>query len=36
MTYDLWYWPGIPDRASDRRPPFGDGIFRYYPELDAA
>ena len=22
--------------ASDRRIPFGDGIFRYYPELDAA
>jgi glutathione S-transferase len=22
--------------ASDRRLPFGDGIFRYYPELDAA
>ena len=22
--------------ASDRRLPFGDGIFRHYPELDGA
>ncbi|RZM09213.1 MAG: glutathione S-transferase, partial [Sphingomonas sp.] len=32
--------PGIPRLraylASDRRQPFGNGLFRHYPELDAA
>jgi glutathione S-transferase len=40
MTCTLWYWPGIQGRAYlaiPRRIAFNtDGIFRHYPELDAA
>lgn len=40
MTYELWYWPGLPGRgyfAGGRRLAFdADCLFRDYPELDAA
>jgi hypothetical protein len=37
MTYELWYWPGLPGRGEFVRLAFNeDCLFRNYPELDGA